>query len=286
MTALWLRLGCLGCRRRSRGVRPLTINLLWVIGVLIMIVAAFAVVAPSGDVLQGYISFASAIASILLALVAIFYAFVSNQSVSNTLSELRGAATALSNETSRLRTASSGLSDEADQILRRLSSVPTALSEMSGELNRKIEDLAGQQTFRTTQANDPVPPNTFDPGGKPVSLVVSLYIIYLAYQNKNYINIDEIFKEPEYKFMADYLSGFLEAMKYFNKYGVDVEGFAKQFAINNIGDLDLTALAERLRAADKNSESINKLVQKIDSHLSENKASKKSIKVPENLTED
>lgn len=267
-------------------MRPLTINLLWVIGVLIMIVAAFAVVAPSGDVLQGYISFASAIASILLALVAIFYAFVSNQSVSDTLNELRGAATALSNETSRLRNASSGLSDEADQILRRLSNVPTALSEMSGELNKKIEDLAGQQTFRSTQTNDPVPPNKFDPGGKPVSLVITLYIMYLAHKNQNYIGIDEIFKEPEYKFMADYVSGFIEAMKYFNNCNVGIEGFAKQFSINSMGDLDLTALVERLKANDKNSDSINNLVKKIDDHLGENIASRKSIKDPEDLAKE
>lgn len=267
-------------------MKPLTINLLWVIGVLIMIVAAFAVVAPSGDVLQGYISFASAIASILLALVAIFYAFVSNQSVSDTLNEIRGAATALSNETSRLRTASSGLSDEADQILRRLSSVPTALSEMSGELNRKIEDLAGQQTFRTTQASDPVPPNTFDPGGKPVSLVICLYIIYLAHQNKNYVSIDEIFKESEYKFMADYLSGFMEAMKYFNKCNIDIEGFSKHFAINSLGDLDLSSLVQRLKATDKNSDGINTLIKKIDEQLDGNRASKKAVRVSEVETEE
>lgn len=106
-------------------MRPLTINLLWIIGILILIVAAFAVVAPGGDLLQDYISFASAISSILLALVAIFYAFISNQSASNTLNELRGAAAVLSKETSRLRSASSGLSEEAEQIIKRLSNVPS-----------------------------------------------------------------------------------------------------------------------------------------------------------------
>lgn len=140
---------------------------------------------------------------------------------------------------------------------------------MSGELNKKIEELASQETFQKSQASEPAPPNKFDPGGKPIPVVACLYMIYLADKNKKYIRTDEIFGKTKYQFLADYANGFIEALKFFNKCNIDIEGFTKNFSINSIGDLDLTFLAEKVERGGDNYEVVNELIELIAKALSD-----------------
>lgn len=227
-------------------VKPLTLNLLWLIGLLLLIVAAFAVVAPSGELLRDYISFASSIASILLALVAIFYAFISNGSLTSTLNDVRSAATSLTNETASLKRASSGLSEEAEQIIRRLSTVPAALTELSGDLGQRLDRLASSETFREGNSSEDRPADKFDPGGRSLYLVFSLYLLHLAAENVKFIRLNDIFPDSKHESFKIYASGFIESLKTFNNCEVKIEGFVDNFMISSLGTLDLSYLAEQL----------------------------------------
>lgn len=230
-------------------MRPITINLLWVIGVLLLSIVALAVTTPDGGLLREYISFAAAVASILLAMAAIFYAFISNGSLTAALSELRSAASELTRETARLNDASSGLSGEAEQIIQKLSGLPKRVDEFQGEVVRKIDGLGLGKPSMNDAHNDPTP--------KSVGYSISLYLIARAYICKKSFSIEDIFSETEEDSPRWYCTGVVEAFKIHQINGIVVEGIEGNYYIADVGSFEAEALVEKARKfADANEENM------------------------------
>ena len=220
------------------------IHLVWIVTTLILAMIAIVTWDPSSEYLYRYISFAAGIASILLAIVAIFYSMISNNAFNTSLSEIRSSASRVAEEAGRLNLASAGISSEAEAVIRRLSDLPSAFSSLSGELSDKLDGLATQQTFGEGDRGEQSPNGKFDPGGKPVPLVLSLYVVHLAHKTSRYIIPSETFKGDEYYSAS--CTGFLESLKYFNNCGIVIEAVMDRFSIVSLGSMDLSYLADQV----------------------------------------
>lgn len=93
------------------------IHLSWIIVLLILSGAALVSTSPDGIVIRDYISFASAISSIALAIVAIFYSMISNQSFSQTIGALNLSANKIDSTAREINTASLSLKNGIDDII-------------------------------------------------------------------------------------------------------------------------------------------------------------------------
>lgn len=213
-------------------MKPLTLNLLWVIGLLLSVICAFAVISPSGELLKEYVTFSAAVASILLALVAIFYAFVSNGSMSSTMHEVRQAASSLVDETQRLNAASSGLSDEAEEIIRRLENLPESVTQIRGELSKKIDDLA---TTRKSDSDEKGLPQK----GYSVSIgyKAAMYLLARAVKSRKTFTVYDIFKDMNPAGASEYVSGVIEVVRVHCVANTKIDGIEGKYFISRGGDL-------------------------------------------------
>lgn len=249
-------------------MKPLTINLLWTIAVLIMIVAAFAVIAPGGALLQNYISFASAIASILLALVAIGYSFISNSSLSNTLGDLQSATRSLAEQTTRLNAASSGLSDEAEEILKKLSDLPEHVTQLRGEVSKKIDDLAATKIQDQNQE--------LDGGAKSLGHALALYIISRAAEVGRSFAFGDLFVDESMSSARLYTQGVIEALQKYNVNGLRIEGIEGKYYVNSLGSFDgadIIARANKVRGGAGN-ELLDRALVEVDKYFEGRKGRK------------
>ena len=214
-------------------------HLLWTIVILVLAIVAMVVAKPNSSFLFSYVSFAAAISSILLAVITIIFTMISNRGFDATLSEIRTSASKVADETSRLGMATQGLSKEADDAIRRLSTLPTELTRMSGKLEKKIESAMFSEGRNDISDQGP---DKVKAGGKPVGVVAGLYLIHLADKTSKSVVARDIFSESKY--MEDYIIGFLDSFKYFNKCGTIIEKAAASFSVEELGNLDLAELAQ------------------------------------------
>jgi len=107
------------------------IHFAYIIGFLVVIIILFATV-KWGEIpdLVKYITFALTLTSLVLAVLAIIYAFFSNSSISGTVSSLQKLSEQVSNTTSELAKATNELKQEVAVIPVELRSVKGGLEEL------------------------------------------------------------------------------------------------------------------------------------------------------------
>lgn len=243
-------------------VRQLTLHLLWIIAVLVAVIAAFVVITPSGDLLKEYISFASAISSILLALVAIFYAFISSGTVNSTLSDIKAAAQTLTAQADRLTLTSSGINGEAQDILRKLSALPDHVTEFRGEVARKIDDLVSSKL-----------PNELDAesgrGARSFGHNISIYILARASKSKRSFDINKIFDGQNDATPRWYCLGIIEILKYYKVNGLCVEGIEGKYYVTDMGSFNADEIISRTKKSLEkiNSDVLKAGIERIDNYF-------------------
>ena len=99
------------------------VHAFWLITILIMIIAGLLLRAPSGDKIGDYIAFAASIASLVLAIVVIFYSMISNQGFSETVGSLKTLATTVHESANDIKLVSSDFVDKASEIFGELSEI-------------------------------------------------------------------------------------------------------------------------------------------------------------------
>lgn len=111
------------------------VHLSWVIFCLVAIIVAFIIKMPNGNVLFDYISFASSVASLILAALAIAYAIFTNQTFSEHVGELRSSTVKMREAAGNLIDTSATIKSQSSQILEEISSLPPAVQEISNKLD-------------------------------------------------------------------------------------------------------------------------------------------------------
>jgi hypothetical protein len=99
------------------------IHTFWIISLLLCTIAALIMTVPNGNVIRDYLSFASAISSIILAVIAIFFSMFSNQSFSEIAGSLKDSidrtdrsSREIGDTSSTLAALGSGLVDQSQKM--------------------------------------------------------------------------------------------------------------------------------------------------------------------------
>lgn len=243
------------------------IHLAWIIGVLIAIISALLWRLPNGSDLSGYISFAASIASLILAVVAIFQALLSSETFSSSISEIRASAQKIMQETSRLGEASITLGAEADAALKRLSDLPDQITNWRGEMTERLDQM---NTGTTPQNEENAPTTSGDIlANKSMGFAIAVYILAVADKSNKYIELDKLFIGKEFTISKSYSSGVINTIRYFNICGINIEGAGNNFQINSLGDLDGENIISYMKKYEFVSPIISKTVMRINEYFDE-----------------
>lgn len=208
-----------------------TIHFTYIIAILIAIISILLWRLPNGNSLSAYIAFAASIASLILAVVAIFQSIISSDAFGKAIFQIQTSAEKIVEETSRLGKASLSLGEEAESALRRLSEIPEQIQSLKGEISDKFEKIIPKSSSEDGQlfiANDVI-------GGKTYAFAISIYIISLSHLKNKYVVMDDLFESEDLSYIRQYATGVISTMKYFNVCGADIEGIRDSFHVKSFG---------------------------------------------------
>lgn len=187
--------GCM-CRREGRWRRSCgeakngetmtptgKLHFFYVVGILVAIIIGLLTVHFSENApVVSYISFSSTIASILLAIVAIVYSFISNNTISQSIGGLHQASTNISDSSASLNRVAVSIEKRFDAVdeniveTRRLVQDINMSSKSLGVITAKDENAIVASTFFSTASNF----------GK-----IIMYAVYQSHKNNKEFNFKE-----------------------------------------------------------------------------------------------
>lgn len=218
--------------------QTIRIHLIWVIGILIALIAGVLLYLPNGQALTSYVSFASSIASLILAVVAIFYSIISNQGFFQSIGALQNASHDMKAEAERIATDIVEFGKKSDELLGQISSVPGSVKEMSDTLNSRLDNITER---RGVDGSEVIASESKLFNGKrgTVGTDVALYIIAKASKSDIQFELDEFLDDD---IMNAYVSGVLTTIALSEPAGVKISFVKSQYGIEEVGKLDVDRL--------------------------------------------
>lgn len=192
------------------------VNLRWIVGILAAIVIALLTAMwAKVEIVNDHISFAATLMSLLLAVLAIVYAFVSNSQFSNNISALLAAANKTTGAAQNINSAAERLEEIVAQLPSSIARVEQKIDSAHQAITQKFSEPPPQRTAAATTA-------TTHPAQKDADIqrVISgaslhgLIAIYLASavfakgESKATYDLNEVPNLSSY-FKPDYIMGFL-----------------------------------------------------------------------------
>lgn len=220
-------------------IRHGTVHFLWLTSILLMVIVGLLIRLPDGIMVRDYLAFASSIASLILALVAIFYSVVSGQNFGESVSLLRSSADRLENESKSLQELIATLSGKSDLIISAVGSVSPSLDRLTEKLEG--EGPQGQFDYGTSSAAKEA-----DGGavffGKPTTIGagVALYVIGKVSQRGKEFDLSKL-SDVEVN-LVQYVSGFISAVKMVRPAGVILSLIGNMFVVESLGSIDMSSL--------------------------------------------
>jgi hypothetical protein len=220
------------------------VHALWLFSVLVAIIAVLALLVPNGTLIRDYISFASAVSSIILAVIAIFYSMFSNQSFSEMVGSLKSSIQRVEGSSVTLEETSSNLLSLAERISIEVSS----LAPRFDAINSKIEER-----FPPDRISPSPPPS---PGDSNLLNTVmtsgiraSLYIIIKMHETGKRVSLDEIYDTDIWR---RYVGGCLSTLSYLNAYGIKIKVHdAYNYELVSINDDEVIRINSLMKSKDR-----------------------------------
>ena len=219
------------------------VHAFWLFSVLVAIIAILALLVPDGTLIRDYISFASAVSSIILAIVAIFYSMFSNQSFSEMVGSLKSSVHRVEESSLTLGETSSTLLSLAERISVEISS----LAPRFDAINSKIEERFPPDRI------SPSPPS---PGERKVpdstmtsGIRAGLYIITKMNDTGKRAAINEIYDTDIWR---RYVSGCLSTLSYLNAYGIKLKFHPEYvYELISVNDEEITKIKSLVKSKDR-----------------------------------
>lgn len=215
------------------------VSLLWVVAVLILIISGLVLILPNGKFVVDYISFASSIASLILAVVAIFYSVVSSEGFYTSISEIKGVSKDIEGESLKLSSNSEKLIKISDEIISNLSKIPSSFDELSGRFDGRFDELMSTVSKSGEKLeegkSEKSGQNHIFPSPPTLGAIITIYLVVIAFENGKKFNISEVFDDTK---VIEYVSGYLSCLSTFDIHDVKISYSGKSFEIESIGDLD------------------------------------------------
>lgn len=221
------------------------VHLCWTVAFLLLAITALIVYEPDGATIRDYISFASAISSILLAVVAIFYSIVSNEGMSKILSSIGSSADRISQDSKDLSQITFNLSDKIQQLENNVASVPKQIGQFQENIYEKMNEILGRSTIEDSKD---IKGNTFFKGPVTLGLSISTYLILYAFKSTKEFIVKDVFKSEA---LGRYVEASLTVLKCTEYRGIILNREADKIVVNSIGDLDKYDLLTKFEKDDR-----------------------------------
>jgi hypothetical protein len=214
-------------------------NYLWVIALLLLILSYVILRLPAGSLVRDFISFAASIASLVLAVVAIFYSIISSERFHQSIASLTDSATLVSEEAKRLEETSSEFNRRADELVAEIKLVPVSVRENFAELGGKVETLMssspkGEKSSRTGSAAK---------RRNVVAVTIAFYVVVLAAKTGKAVDLQKLGVDEAIK---NILFGYFLALRQFKPCDIDMDGAGYVFQVSSAGDLDADSVTESI----------------------------------------
>lgn len=191
------------------------VHALWTISLLVLIVASLLLGLPNGNLIGDYIAFAASIASLVLAVVAIFYSIISNQSFSETVGTLKSSAEIVKSAADRVCDVSMTLNDQSERLINEVLALPPAVQAISDKIDTKFAPSSNAlDSEGKGQAESDQPLNKI----KTVGAILALYVVGASYRNGKEVDADLML--PKHAIWSNYVAGFLHSLYMFCPGGI------------------------------------------------------------------
>lgn len=230
---------------------------------------------PRGDVIRDYVSFAASVASLVLALVAIWQSFRSSEELGKTVGALSTSANDMRLAALEITDVTKSLVITSQELTGQLNYLPPAVQAIADKIDRLSPDKDAQPTIIT---DEPTSPEEFVlPKGKELSIgaIIGTYVLATSSVTGREINVPEALGGNS---LAHYVNGFINAVYLFEPLGIKVARIGS--AAYKTESVDLNLRDRLFSYMAKSTSSVpSKYKGKLDAYL-------KSEKLPEETKED
>ena len=244
-------------------------HLCWLIAVLLAIIAFMVLRVTNGNEVNSYISFASSIASLILAVVAIFYSIVSNDSLSSSLSSIQNLGSVVREQTDNLDKSALEFTRKIEEFTPHFSIIPSRIDALGLDLQQKLESISLQDKESSiakdaTIESKPIDNNGYFFTGKvTMGVNVATYLIAISAKTDKSIDLSVIFSDniPA----RNYVSGALAVIAATSHQGVKISLVNSSFVVTDFGSMNIEKVIER--NSHKTDQSWVDVRRKVDSYL-------------------
>jgi citrate lyase gamma subunit len=212
-------------------------------------------------------SFASAIVSVVLAVLAIFYSMISNQGFSETLGSLHSSSRNIEIAASNIQDTSLNLNSQSERLLGEISSIPPKFQALSDKIDAQFHIDDEQQAEIAGQAPEDVMDEFLD---RPKTLGTALALYGLAKSRNN----ETPYKPSEISGLTvplrSYVAGALQGIRVSRPLGLIISAQDGQYLVESGGQFDFDKLEHQI--LDNEEEFMKKYRKVIEDYFSPNVA--------------
>lgn len=238
------------------------IHALWAISILLLVVAWLLLQAPNGQLIGQYIGFAASVASLVLALVAIGYAFVSNQGFNQSVGALEVSSRDIRSAAQNIEEVSRLLSEKTEILTGEVSRVPDAVKALSEKIEENIAKSAEVPTKKQLLESSTVPYHELRNGA-----AAALYLIAQSVKHEKPFVLKNVFSEKD-QIWAAVISGCIITIDGFKICGIeiDISGSDTDTSVKSMGSMDADEIIKSVRK--RGDEIISSMRDAIDAYFS------------------
>ena len=213
------------------------IHLLWLIVVLLLVIAAQLIMRPGGETVNIFISFASSLASLILAIVAIFYSIITNQNFSGSISKIETASTDLHQTTKVVQSSLLDFSMKMDELRSDVSQVPGSVEQIREHMMEQLNEMLpkGASYLNMHSQHPSISDKSMSKG-----LAVGLYLFKRIALGERNFNMNDVDWDDQYG--EAIALGVLSSIAYFEPFGTRMNQVGTSFSVDIVGAFDLEAI--------------------------------------------
>jgi hypothetical protein len=212
----------------------------WTISILILVIVILVFRSPDSDRLGTIIGFAASAVSLVLALIAIGYSFISNQSFSEMVGSLRASVDRADTSSRTVSEASATLATVAERVAGEVADLRPRFDAIDSKIDQRLSpDRLIEAPPRPTNTSSQLPDrgSTLAP-----ALAISLYVLARMDETSKNFDPRTVFVKESWK---QYVAGCLTTISYLKPLGIDLrrpEIFT--YSLKSLGDITREGLLQ------------------------------------------
>lgn len=238
------------------------VHAVWIIALLIFVNAWNLFLLPNGGQVAEFISFAASIASLVLAVVAIFYSFVTSRSSSENVGRLAISAQQTEEAARSLSSIASEISECTKNLEARLATMEPTIAEVSG----RVTDVHSMLQASSSVGGPSTPDANIEGKRFGNGAVISIILIIRAYNSKKFFDTRKVFSSQMWQ---AFTAGYLQSIESSSLFGISLKSDEANFSVISLGELKVDDFESRFDKI-KNSEKfdLSTVIEEVENFFS------------------